>query len=64
MRGFFTITEVKAVHKLEFGMPEAMWVLTVKEFPTVVTMDAHGNSLHQDIRELSEAKLQELLGRS
>ena len=32
---------------LEFGTPEAMWHLQLKEFPAIVTMDAHGNSLHR-----------------
>ncbi len=31
----------------ELGMPEAVWILEVKEFgPLVVAMDSHGNSLY------------------
>ena len=41
-----TVTRVLGVHKLDFGVPEAMWVIEVKAFPAVVTMDAHGQSLH------------------
>ena len=41
----------------EFGTPEAMWHLTVEDFPAIVTMDAHGNSLHKDIEEESGAHL-------
>ncbi len=37
----------------EFGMPEAMWVLEVQEFPAIVTMDSHGESLHEKIKALS-----------
>jgi len=44
-----TIESVDGVSLLEFGTPEAMWHLTVKDFPAIVTMDAHGNSLHKDI---------------
>ncbi len=33
----------------EFGSPEAMWELVVKDFPAIVTMDAQGNSLHEEI---------------
>jgi fumarate hydratase class I len=33
-----------------------MWHLTVEEFPAIVTMDAHGNSLHKDVeRESAQA---------
>ena len=35
----------------EFGSPEAMWTLEVKDFPAIVTMDAWGNSLHEQILE-------------
>jgi fumarate hydratase class I len=55
-----TITAVNGVSLLEFGTPEAMWHLTVKDFPAIVTMDAHGNSLHQDIEEQSGRHLEAL----
>src|SRR5438045_1814024 len=51
------ITGVEGVSLLEFGTPEAMWHLTVDEFPAIVTMDAHGNSLHKDIEQESGAHL-------
>ena len=54
--------EVEAVYKLDFGVPEAFWKVRVEDFPCVVTMDTHGNSLHERVREDSEAKLQALLG--
>ena len=44
---------VDGVSLLEFGTPEAMWHLRVKDFPAIVTMDAHGNSLHKDIEDAS-----------
>ncbi|MCH2694833.1 MAG: fumarate hydratase [Acidobacteriia bacterium] len=47
------IEEVLNVHLLEFGTPEAMWHLRVKDFPAIVTMDSHGNSLHADIEKSS-----------
>ena len=50
-----TITSVDGVSLLDFGTPEAMWHLTVKDFPAIVTMDSHGNSLHKDV-ETSSAK--------
>ena len=44
----------------EFGAPEGMWVLLVKDFPAVVTMDSHGRSLHDDVRETSERRLNDI----
>lgn len=56
------IERVEDVYFLdEFGMPEAMWVLSIKNFPAVITMDAFGNSLHNDIDIASKNKLRELL---
>jgi len=52
-----TITSVDGVSLLEFGTPEAMWHLTVENFPAIVTMDAHGNSLHKDVEEASAHEL-------
>jgi fumarate hydratase subunit beta len=52
---------VRSVYKMEFGVPEAIWVIEVKNFPVVVTMDAHGNSLHADIEEKSQVVLERLL---
>ncbi len=57
-----TVTRVVAVHKLDFGVPEAMWVIEVKDFPAVVTMDAHGSSLHRDIESRSAQALIRLIG--
>ncbi len=56
-----SVEEVVGVYKLEFGVPEAMWVIRVRDFPAVVTMDSHGNSLHDTVRERSDAALQRLL---
>ncbi len=48
-----SITKVDGVSLMEFGTPEAMWHLSVDGFPAIVTMDAHGNSLHKDIEQES-----------
>ncbi|NTU58384.1 MAG: fumarate hydratase [Chlorobiaceae bacterium] len=42
----------------EMGVPEAMWHLQVNSFPAIVTMDAHGNSLHQQVEDESLGKLE------
>jgi fumarate hydratase subunit beta len=58
------VVRVERVFKLEeFGVPEAMWVIEVKDFPTVVTMDSQGGSLHETIAAGSQAVLEKLLGR-
>ncbi len=56
-----TVTRVLGVYKLDFGVPEAMWVIEVKDFPVVVTMDSHGNSQHAVIEQQSKAVLEKLL---
>ena len=55
-----TITGVDGVSLMEFGTPEAMWHLTVKDFPAIVTMDAHGNSLHKDVEQESAKELAQI----
>ncbi len=52
-----TIRKVDGVSLMEFGTPEAMWHLEVEDFPAIVTMDAHGNSLHRDIEQESALEL-------
>ena len=56
------ITEVEGVDFLDFGIPEAMWHIRVKEFPAVVTMDAKGNSLHAEVEKASGAELAKFAG--
>ena len=57
-----TVVAVKDVYKLEeFGVPEAIWGIDVKDFPAVVTMDANGGSLHAEIDEKSKTALEGIL---
>ena len=46
-----SIQKVLGVHLTEFGIPESMWHLRVKDFVAIVTMDAHGNSLHAEVEK-------------
>lgn len=55
-----TVEKVLGVHLMEFGIPEAMWHLRVKNFAAIVTMDANGNSLHAGIEAETGANLEEL----
>ena len=52
------ITQVTGVSLLEFGTPEAMWHLVVHDFPAIVTMDAHGTSLHDQVESESGRHLE------
>jgi fumarate hydratase class I len=56
------VTDVLGVYlDKEFGSPEAIWAFRVKSFPAVVTMDAHGNSLHAAVLEQSRERLKQLV---
>jgi len=56
------IVRILGVDRLEeFGSPEAMWLVEVKDFPAVVTMDTHGGNLHRDVSKRSEEILARLL---
>ena len=57
-----SVKEVIAVHKMDFGVPEAFWVIRVEDFPVVVTMDSHGNSLHKQMLAQSSEKFAHLIG--
>ena len=41
----------------KFGAPEAIWEFEVVNFPAIVTMDSHGNSLHREVFAASQAEL-------
>jgi len=53
-----TVKNISDVHFRDtFGPTEALWELEVVDFPCLVTMDAHGHSLHATIAKRSEAKI-------
>jgi tartrate/fumarate subfamily iron-sulfur-dependent hydro-lyase beta chain len=56
------IKRVPNVYFLDkFGAPEAIWEFEVVSFPAVVTIDAHGNSLHKEVLAASQAELAKYL---
>lgn len=56
------VKKVVDVWKLrEFGSTEAMWLLDVRDFPAIVTMDAHGRSLHEGIEKGATRALKRLI---
>jgi fumarate hydratase class I len=56
-----SVKQVLGVYKLDFGVPEAIWVIEVEDFPAVVTMDANGSSLHEVVRQESRTALERLI---
>jgi fumarate hydratase, class I len=55
-----TVEKVLGVELMQFGVPEAMWHIRVKNFAAIVTMDAHGNSLHADVEKATGEVLETL----
>jgi fumarate hydratase class I len=56
------VEKVPTVYLKQFGSPEAVWEMYVRDFPAVVTMDAHGRSMHQEVADSSKVQLQQVLG--
>jgi fumarate hydratase class I len=54
------VEKVEGVSLSEFGVPEALWHLRVRDFPCIVTMDSHGGSLHKDVEEESGSRLESM----
>ena len=55
------IKEVKTVHWLDLGMPEAVWVLRVEKFgPLIVGIDTKGKDIFAEVREKAEKVLEGL----
>jgi len=52
------VEEVETVHWLDLGLPEAIWVMRVKEFgPLIVGIDSHGNSLYENMKKTLRANM-------
>ncbi|MGQ4871137.1 MAG: FumA C-terminus/TtdB family hydratase beta subunit [Candidatus Thorarchaeota archaeon] len=55
------LKEVRAYEWQDLGMPEALWVITAENFgPLLVTMDSHGNSLHDEMDKKVAARKPEV----
>ena len=56
-----SVQKVLNVHWLDLGVPEAIWVLEVKEWgPLIVAMDSHGNSMFKEVKEKALARISEM----
>ena len=51
------VQRVLSVRLEQFGSPEAVWELEVRNFPAVVAIDAHGNNLQQLVTDRSKELL-------
>jgi fumarate hydratase class I len=54
------LPKVLGVDLLDLGTPEAMWRFQAKDFVAIVTMDSHGNSLHEDVATATGAELEKV----
>ncbi len=55
------VEEITDVEWMDFGMPEAFWVMKVKEFgPLVVSIDTEGNNLFENNKKIYEERLKKL----
>lgn len=55
------VSEVIDVYKKDdFGFPEAMWKIRLSKLTGVVTMDAHGTSLHAELADRFDRQLAKL----
>lgn len=56
------VEEVEKVEWLDLGMPEAIWVMRVKDFgPLIITIDTQGRNLFENNRKELEARKERIL---
>lgn len=59
-----SVQKVLKVHWLDLGVPEAIWVLEVKDWgPLVVAMDSQGKSIFKEVKKNALRKMNEIIGR-
>lgn len=55
------ISSVKGVQWSDLGMPEAVWELELQDFgPLIVAMDAHGNSIYDQVASVVTKNLEQI----
>jgi len=57
-----TIKRVKAVHWIDLGMPEAVWVFEVERFPCIVAIDFEGNNIYEEVKRKVEENYKRIVG--
>ncbi len=59
------LPKVESVDLLdELGVPEAMWHFVARDFLAIVTMDSHGNSMHEDVLKMTGEELEKVMATS
>jgi len=53
--------KIKNIYLRQLGMADAIWEIEVKDFPLIVAMDSHGNSIYHDIYLNSKKKVKKFL---
>jgi len=54
-----SVEEVERVEWLDLGIPEALWVMHVKEFgPLIVVIDSNGENFYDDVKKQVELNLE------
>ena len=57
------VEEITGAEWLDLGMPEALWIMRVKEFgPLIVSIDTEGNNLFEQNKAVYRERLKEILG--
>jgi fumarate hydratase subunit beta len=59
--GAKAVHDVLSVHWLDLGVPEALWVLKVKDLRFVVAIDSRGNSLYASVKKHATKQLKKML---
>lgn len=58
------VEEVTGVEWMDFGMPEALWIMRVREFgPLVVSIDTKGNNLFENNKKGYRERLEKVLSK-
>lgn len=56
------VEEITDVEWMDFGMPEALWVMKVKEFgPLIVSIDTQGNNLFENNKKIYKERFDKLV---
>jgi len=58
-----SVQKILKVHWLDLGVPEAVWVLEVRDWgPLIVAMDSHGKSLFKKVEKNALRRINEIIG--
>ena len=56
------VEEITDVEWMDFGMPEALWVMKVNKFgPLIVSIDTEGNNLFENNQKLYKERFDKLI---